>query len=431
MLSFDFIKNTLLSNNELEAFVFGKGNFGVIEFCLNSKSISNNSCFVAFEGEKNNGNEFLKEAFENGALGCIIDSKYKNFYLNDCSKFHEKTWCLAVKNVKEAYLYLAEKWKELFKGIKSIGITGSVGKTTTKEILGHVLKKAGHIPLITKNSENGIIGLANTLLRLRGHHTIIVCEVGISKIGEMEKLSKALKPDIGVITYVGKAHLTGLKDLKTIAAEKSKLFNYLNNEGFVIINGDCIELTKLQYPGKVITFGQRKTNKVRLSRIVFALNFISGHLSIDEKSSTIRLKSINLGFANSVLAAAGVSTALNIQYELLKEALQEFVPVDGRFNIVKSKIGGFFINDAYNANPESMKTSLVAFEKIDKTKKKLLVIGDMLELGEFSDFEHKKIINFLKNFENRQIFEFSMSYLQKVCPSKKKIWHKTPNNFYF
>src|SRR5690606_15699099 len=130
-------------------------------------------------------NEFIKEAFSNGAIGCIIDKKYKDIYLKDCAELHEKTWCLAVKNVKDAFLYLSECWRNKFDELPTIGITGSVGKTTTKEIVSSILKKAGHIPLATKNSENGIIGLANTLLKIRNHHTVIICEVGISEIGEM------------------------------------------------------------------------------------------------------------------------------------------------------------------------------------------------------------------------------------------------------
>jgi UDP-N-acetylmuramoyl-tripeptide--D-alanyl-D-alanine ligase len=379
---------------------YGEGESELDTISIHSKNIIPGSCFVAIIGSKSNGNEFIKEALENGASSIIMKEEYLNIYINECKEYHKTSWCICVKDVIESLITLAENWRKLF-NVKTIGITGTIGKTTTKECIGHILRYSGENPLVTKDSQNSKLGIALTLLRLRKEHTVIVCEIGISEIGEMEKLASILNPDIAIVTMISKVHLRGLKDLETISNEKCKIFEFLKKDGFAIINGDIPQLTRRIYEKKLIMYGRGKNNHIRFGAISYGDNCSRSTCSIMNKSFTIKLNSIHEGFIYNVLAAVSAVYCFNIQNDILKKAIESFFPLPSRFCIIPSKKWpGTIIDDSYNASPESVKKSLYTFDKMNKKTKKIVVLGNLLDLGDHGTHINREIIRFLKSCES-------------------------------
>ncbi len=379
---------------------YGDGTSELNVISIHSKNIIPGSCFIAIVGSKSNGNEYIKEALKNGASAIIMDKEYLNIYENECKEFHANSWCIAIENVVDSLLKLAENWKKLFNVI-TIGITGTIGKTTTKECIGHLLRCAGQNPLVTKDSQNSKLGVALTLLRLREEHTVIVCEIGISEIGEMEKLASILNPNIAIVTMISKVHLRGLKDLETIANEKCKIFDFLKKDGFAVINGDIPQLTRRIYEKKLIMYGRGKNNHIRFGAISYGDNCSRSVCSIMNKSFAVKLNSIHGGFIYNVLSAVSAVYSFNIQNDILKKAIESFFPLPSRFCVIPStKWTGKIIDDSYNASPESVKKSLYTFDKMNKKTKKIVVLGNLLDLGDYGTHINREIIKFLKSCES-------------------------------
>ncbi len=411
----DFIAQAACGN------LFGSPIQPAEEICVDSRLVQKDYCFFALPGEHHDGHSFIQEVIDRGACGIVIS--HKVFYDELPENYRSKVWCILVENTAQALIDTAHAWRSLF-NIPVIGITGTVGKTTTKEYIGSLLSEVGINALITKGSMNGLIGLPLTLLRLRKHHEVAVCEVGISETGEMEVLSKLLRPTIGVITAIGKGHLQGLTSVKNVAIEKQKLFSHLQPNGIRIINGDQKLLSREKNTFALVSYGKKKTNDIQARGVKYFDDSLSCILKIDNKKYPFVLKTVHEGLLYTIMAVIAIAKKLNLQNEEILQALQKIPKTPGRFELLTCKDKKtFIINDSYNANPESMKAGIKAFDRMHCNKQKMLVIGDMLELGKESKSLHRtigKIIGKTDTLSNVICIGSHMNFIKDVIPSRIK-----------
>jgi UDP-N-acetylmuramoyl-tripeptide--D-alanyl-D-alanine ligase len=296
----------------------------------------------------------------------------------------------------QALYDLAIAWRAQF-DIPVIGVTGSVGKTSTKEFIGSMLTSARKKHLISYGNQNTLIGASLNILKIRPEHEVAVFEMGISRPGEMAALAHMIRPTMGVITAIGHSHMEGLGSLHDIALEKRSIFKYFTENNIGVINGDQPLLSRVGYSHPVVKFGFKTTNQIQARKVRIIDTHARFTLKIYQNKYEVSIDKPHLGAVSNTLAAAAVAHLLGISDEAIVEGIQNATVVAGRFEQKKLRSGtGILINDCYNANPESMKAALLAFQKIETPAKKIAVIGDMLELGVNSPFWHRQVGRFLR-----------------------------------
>jgi UDP-N-acetylmuramoyl-tripeptide--D-alanyl-D-alanine ligase len=401
----------------------GNGKKKLNNICIDSRKLKKNDTFVAIKGKNFDGNNFIKEALENGASGIILQKEFIKTYLEEIN-FHKKTWCVAVDDIKIALLKLAKHRRNLF-NIPFIGITGSCGKTTIKEITGKILKKLKKNILITEKSQNGLLGLAITLLKLKKKNQFAICEVGISEIGEMQALSAALNPNIALISNISRAHMQGFNDsIDKIKEEKSILLKNLNKNDIAIINGDQKILDNIEISSKLIKFGLNENNNIKACNIKYLNKSIKFDLFIENKFiNNFKINSINEGYLYSCLASISITYSLGLyDYKTIKQTISKKNIYPGRFFIYKNiNTNRIIIDDAYNANPESMSKSIISFDMMKLNGNKAIIIGDMLEQGINANLYHKEIISLIN--ESKTINEVvfigkTINEIKEYCNKK-------------
>ncbi len=353
-----------------------------------SRLVAKGNLFVALVGEHFDGHDFLKTAVQAGATGVVIrrDRQEK------VAGLPADVAVLSVEDTLKALGDIAHYWRMKFK-VPVVAITGSSGKTTTKEMAANIL---GQTKAVLKNegNYNNLIGLPLTLFRLEARHEAVVLEMGTNRPGEIRRLTEIAEPDIGVVTNVGPAHLEGLKSLKMVREEKGDLFRTMSGRGTAVINIDDPNLSHWEerWEGRTITFGIEKPAEVCAEHIsqegekgtIFTL--VSGTGSREVTMATIGNHNVY-----NALAAAAAARACGIPFDKICRGLMSFKPVAGRMEVHRLKNGAFLINDAYNANPASVGEALKTLRELKGESRSVVVIGDMLELGEASERLHGDI----------------------------------------
>ena len=363
-------------------------------FSIDSRDIKSGDIFVALKGVDHDGHEFVAHALNKGAAGAIIAESKKDV-LNTIKGLETKL-ILVVKDPLEAFVQLAISWRLQF-NYPVIAITGSVGKTSTKEFLSQIMALAGKKYLVSHGNQNTKIGLALNMLRMRKEHELAIFEIGISKRGEMSELASILRPTSAAITNIGHQHMDGLGSLNDIALEKRDVFKYFTEDSIGIINGDQPILAHVSYQHPVIKFGSKTTNQIQARKMRVSGSHISFVLKIYKKKYSIILDHSHLGAVFNVLTATAAAHWLGVSDEVIITAIQRPCIVEGRFEerIINGN-RGTLINDCYNANPESMKAALLAFQQIETKSPKIAILGDMLGLGVNSPFWHRQVGRFLR-----------------------------------
>lgn len=379
-----------------EAIVEGEPFPDDAHFSIDTRTLKKGDVFIALSGAHNDGHDFLNDALLNGARGLIIAAD-KRERLNSLDKKLLKVVAIAsVPDVMLALLKLASAWRAQF-AYPVVAITGSVGKSTTKEILANVLRLNKTEHMVSHANQNTQIGVALNILRLRSHHQVGIFEVGISTRGEMAKIADLLRPTTALITNIGHSHMEGLGSLADIALEKRDIFKYFTEESIGIINGDQSVLADVGYIHPVIKFGAKTINQIQARKINVSGDHISFVLKIYRQKFPILLKNTHTGRVFNALAAAAAAQLLKVPSAVIAQGIALPVEIPGRFeHRVLKAIPGQLINDCYNANPESMKASLLAFGTIETKYQKIAVLGDMLELGVNSPFWHRQLGRFLR-----------------------------------
>jgi UDP-N-acetylmuramoyl-tripeptide--D-alanyl-D-alanine ligase len=357
----------------------------ISDFSIDSRTVKKGDAYIAIEGEKYNGNDFVLDAIKNGATIAFTSNKEylapNIFYVKDGKEFLKKIAGFIMKIINP----------------KVIAVTGSNGKTTTKEITASILQQeySQKELLIAQGNFNNDIGLPLTILRLNEVHKIAILEMGMNHKGEIEDLTRITPPDIAVITNIGEAHIENFESRDGIAAAKKEILANISKNSFVILPRDdkYFEFLATDLVTKnIITFG--KSNEADIS-CASQDNLITRYFLLDKFMDA---KSSIIGDHNimNIMAAIGVAQALKISINSIKKGIESFKGVAGRLEVKHAKNGAIIIDDSYNSNPSSMIAAIDVLAS-HTSSHKLLVIGDMAELGEQSQRLHSDIIKYIND----------------------------------
>jgi UDP-N-acetylmuramoyl-tripeptide--D-alanyl-D-alanine ligase len=367
-----------------------------VTFCVDTRVIEPGDIFVALEGECTDGHLFLEDALRRGASGLFISAVKKGVLTELDPLLLRGKLVVALNDVLESFVNLAAAWRSQFQ-YPVVAITGSVGKTSTKQSLASILIRHGAHVLVSEGNQNTRIGLSLNIFKMREDHQAAIFEVGISKRGEMARIVQMVRPTTALITGIGHCHMEGLGSLADIALEKRDIFKYFTEKSIGVINGDQALLASVGYSHPIIKFGAKTTNQIQARKIRIQGEHIDFVLKIYKEKYNVRLHNAHSGFVFNVLGATVLAHYLGVPHEIIVQAVQEPVTVKSRFERKELRVGtGVMINDCYNANPESMKAALLAFEQIATDAQKIAVLGDMLELGVTSPFWHRQLGRFLR-----------------------------------
>ena len=368
-----------------------------------SRSILDGCLFVALTGDRFDGHDFVQETLRKGASGAIVTRAF--FQSSEAEYFRSirngelpageikgpNPAILIVDDTMRALGDLAAWWRRAHHA-KVVGITGSSGKTTAKELTASVLG-IGHSILKTQGNFNNLIGLPLTLLGLEEQHERAVLEMGMSRPGEIARLTEIADPDVGVILNVGMAHMEGLLSLEGIAEAKAELMEEIRPEALMVLNGDDELLMKKAnaISRKTLTFGFGERNDVRASRIQSCgLNGARFEMKYGQNSWPAELKVPGSHNIMNALAACAVGIALGEKPEKFMEGLSLFGGIKGRFGIVRLKGDIILVDDTYNANPSSLRAAMETVGTLRPERSRLIVgLGDMLELGNAAVEAHR------------------------------------------
>ena len=364
---------------------------------IDSRMVKKDNLFLALKGNNNDGNKFISNAIKKGASIVITSKTNKNkkkiFKVND----------------EMTFLNSFASHKRKISNAKIIAITGSAGKTSVKNLLKDLLQIFGDTYASPK-SFNNHFGVPISLSNLNMNHQFGVFEVGMSKSGEINRLSRIIKPNVGLITNIGEAHIENFKNIKGIAKAKSEIINNISVNGTIILNRDDRFFNFLNKKAKsknikVITFGMSKNADIHPIKIKKSEKKIQIYIKVIDEVVSLKIKNINI---YNVLSSLAVLKELRLSIDRVTQVYKNFEPSDGRGKIHKIKRYKkkfILINESYNANPLSVKNAINNFSSIKKNKfKKYLLLGDMLELGKKSDIYHKNLSKLINSSDIDKVF---------------------------
>lgn len=362
---------------------------------IDTRKFQSNSFFIAIKGDRFDANTFAKEALEKGACFVVIDNK--DFYVDDRTILVEDS----LKLLQE----LASFHRKYLK-LPIIALTGSNGKTTTKELINVVLSKKFNVKATVGNFNNHI-GVPLTLLSFNNDTEIGIVEMGANHQKEIAFLCEIAKPDFGYITNFGKAHLEGFGGVEGVIKGKSEMYDYLkNNNKSVFINLD----DKLQ--DSKTTDLQRFSFSQSISTATVYIESVTANPFVVMKTCGVEISSHLIGYYNAtnINASILIGTHFEVPVEAIKDAIESYVPDNNRSQLI-SKGTNEIILDAYNANPSSMRLALDNFIQLDKSNK-MIIIGDMYELGVESLYEHDQIVDYLANYNEIDVCFIGKDFYQ-------------------
>ncbi len=401
LLSLDAVAQSL-NTQTLNAKLFGEDIF-FNRISIDSRSIKSGELYLAIRGENFDGHDFIQEAFGKGAIACVVEEQQHE--LKDVSQLVVKDSKLALAKIATLW---ADKWKQ---NKKVIAITGSCGKTTVKEMVASIAmqlyldKTDGKDKvLLTQGNLNNDFGVPLTLMRLRKKHQLAVVEMGANHLQEIAYLSAIVRPDIAIVTNAGNAHIEGFGSLEGVAKGKGEIFSALSDQGLAIINNDddfadYWKSLVAEKSVRTMTFGLEKTSDIsvvnaNINRVEDGMNL--WQIKIADEQFVIELPIPGKHNLLNALAAIAVGKAIGASTEQIQRGLQHFKNASGRLEFNQQQHNFTLINDTYNANPDSVKAAIDVL--CDYThKRKILILGDMGELGEEAKQLHQMIGEYAAN----------------------------------
>ena len=401
-----------------------------------SRNCPKDSIFLALKGASFDGNKFAKVALEKGCAYAIIDEPAYAEADNDR--------LILVDDCLKIFKEIAREHRRSFQ-IPVIGITGTNGKTTTKELVSAVLAERYRV-MHTEGNFNNDVGVPKTLLRLDATHEIAVVEMGASHPGDIEKLVTYVEPTCGMITNVGRAHLLGFGSFEGVKRTKGELYDYLKaHDGLLFLNesnADLVEMARQREMNRIMTYGQSDDVNVQgeVSECAPFLRFTWRNMATTEsKARTYDVQTHLIGAYNidNMLAAITIGLHFGVTPEQINHALSHYIPANNRSQLevtAKNKL----IVDAYNANPSSMAAAVENF-KLMNVEHKMAILGDMRELGEVSALEHQKLVDKLAEDGFKEVWlvgeEFGETQtafrkFKNVDEVKAEIAAHCPENYY-
>ena len=365
---------------------------------IDTRILKKNNLFLTLKGNKNDGNKFIPQALKKGAKYIISTKSNKNFSKK----------IIKVDNEIEFLNNFAIKKRD-FSQAKIIAITGSAGKTSLKNLISNLLKNYGNT-LSSPKSYNNYLGVPISLSQLKISHQFGVFEVGMSKKGEINALTKIIRPQIGIITNIGEAHIENFENLESIANAKGEMLNNIKKGGTIILNRDDKFFNHLNKKAKlknlkVISFGKNKSSDVYPVSIIKSGKKTIVNVKIINELLKFEISNVNI---YNFLSSLALLKVLNLNVKKIIKSFKKYTPIEGRgriYDIRRYKKNFKLIDESYNANPLSMKNAINNFNSIKKNKsKKYLLLGDMLELGKKSEILHKNISKVINSSDIDKVF---------------------------
>ncbi|MDD4107529.1 MAG: UDP-N-acetylmuramoyl-tripeptide--D-alanyl-D-alanine ligase [Prolixibacteraceae bacterium] len=386
-----------------------------------SREVKKCCIFFGLQGENFNGNRFAGEAIERGAEYAVIDKK----------EYAIPGKTILVTNVLKTLQDLASLHRKKL-GIPVLAITGTNGKTTTKELIAAVLSKKSDI-LSTTGNLNNHIGLPLTLLKMTSNKKLAVVEMGANHPGEIEALCKIADPDYGIITNIGYAHLEGFGSFEKVKETKAELYKYIKRKNGVIFynyNNDILRQLIEGYENK-ISYGTEKADLTGKS--LPSSPFINVRINFPQGSIDITTKLTGSYNFENLMAAACIGNFFKVTPEDIADAVSDYTPLNNRSQLIE-KVELKIVMDAYNANPDSMKVAINSFVA-GFTNSRCLILGDMLELGSFADKEHYGILKKIQDNTFKEVYligpvfsKVAQNFSYKTFPDVEKFCAYLINN---
>ena len=350
-------------------------------FCTDSRTLQPGDLFVPLRGPRFDGHDFLAQVAQAGAAACLSEEMVGGLPIP----------VVQVSDTLRALGDLGEMVRNRFSG-PVIGITGTSGKTTTKEMLAAILARTGE-GLKSAGNFNNMIGVPLTLFRLKPEHRWAVIEMGMSERGEIARLTEIVHPEIGVITNVGRAHLETLGSIDAVARAKGELFANLPAGGTALVNADDAHVVRLPVANgvKTMLFGCSAKAQIRAEQVTARNGAVEFRLNVDESSRLVRLPLPGRHNVMNALAAAAAARALEVSVDDIVAGLEAFSPCPGRMELVELAGDILILNDSYNANPLSARAALDALYDLGTAGHRLALLGDMLELGAAAPELHHEV----------------------------------------
>ena len=411
--------DTLIQMNlkKLKEIVNGEGlqeSFHLIEVhgvCINSKNIKEGNLFVPIIRVKD-GHDYVKEAMDNGAVASLWKKSYGTPPKGIPIIFVDET-LFALQQLAQFYR------SEI--NVKVIGITGSNGKTTVKDIIGGILSSTYRVHK-TKGNFNSQIGLPLTILEMKRNTEFLILEMGMSEKGQIRKLSRIAQPDVAIITMIGQSHLETLGSREEIAKAKFEIVDGLNDDGLFLYNGDepllSQNINMLGIESK--SFGGKYTNDLFPTNV--QLDEYGVHFKLNNSKIQYDVPLHGKHNIFNTIVGIAVGQFYKVPIEKIQEALQEINITQMRFQFLTAKTGFTIINDAWNASPSSMKAAIETLQKLNVYNKKIIVIGDMLELGRKAETYHREIGKMLNEESIQYVFTYG-ELAEIVAEEARKNYH--------
>lgn len=352
-----------------------------------SRETARGQLFWPLKGEKHDGHHFISQALKKGAAGIIIDKNYATQI-----SFNGSTPVIAVEDTLKALGDFAAWWRRQY-SLQVAAITGSTGKTTTKEMAAGILK-LGAPTLKNEGNFNNLIGLPLTLLKLQNSHRRAVLEMGMNRPGEIGRLTEITDPSIGLITNIAKAHIEGLGDIHGVARAKAELIEKISPDHQIILNGDddLLLKTTYSYQRKTMTFGLGPQNDIRAANIENqGLKGTTFTLLYHETKMPIKLRVPGAQNMINALAASAIALSMEVPWPHIVEGLYDYEGIKGRFKPYSLKNGVTLVDDTYNSNPYSLRAALKAIKDMKPKKGRTIIcLGQMSELGKETSPAHRE-----------------------------------------
>ncbi len=375
-----------------------------------SRTVRQGELFIALKGGRFDGHQYALEALGKEAGGVLIEEKrVGDFRWNgDRSKT-----VITVRDTLQALGDLARSRRRRY-GPTVVGVTGSNGKTTTKEMIAACLQTSFRV-LKTSGNFNNLIGLPLTLLSLTEKERVVVLEMGMNVPGEVRRLTEIAEPDVGLITNIQEVHLEGMGSLEALALEKGELFRKMKRNGAIVVNRDDTRVVWLasEFPGQKITYGVEGPADLRAENIRLHPEGTSFTLVSEGERSEMMLPVYGKQFVANALAALAVSILFGIDEKKARGALEQLRPFAMRTEVCPLSQGRTLIDDTYNANPQSMELALETLVELKGAGRAIAVLGDMLELGSITEEAHLRL--------GKKIADLSVDFLIALGPHGPKV----------
>lgn len=349
----------------------------ILGVTIDSRKVENGYMFAALKGERVDGHDYIAKAFELGAVCCFAEKLPEDI----------SGTVIIVPDVAAALKILAENYRKRF-DIPVIGIAGSVGKTTAKEMIASVLSQKYNV-LKTEKNLNNELGVPLTIFRIEPEHEVAVIEMGISDFGEMSRLAKMVRPTMAVYTLIGHAHLERLHDRNGVLKAKAEMLDFMPDDGTVFLNADDDLLAKLDCRQNKVLFGTKDNADVKAENILSdSLSGLSCDIVSGDRRIPVKVPSYGSHMVYAALEGAAVGLAMGLSNAQIAAGIAAYETVGRRANVCDT---GFItlIDDCYNANPDSVMCAVDSLKSVDG--RKVCILGDMLEMGENKAELHAKV----------------------------------------